>query len=303
MDGCFNILMDEIHRYEGTINQFTGDGVMALFGAPVAHEDHAQRACYAAMSIQKSLEIYGEKIKQNYGLDFKLRVGLNSGTVVVASIGDDLRMDYTAMGDTTNLAARLESLAQPGTTLLSANTQKMARDFFECKPLGELEVKGKTEAQKAYELMWVTDVQTRIEAAAAKGLTTFVGRSREIQVLKEVYEKLKSGNGQVVGIVGEAGVGKSRLLLELRNALHSSEYTYFEGRCLHYGGGMVYLPVLDILRSYLAIEDGDREFVIKKKLQEKLLQLDEQFKVHLPPLQELLSLSIEVLYLKMFVLL
>jgi tetratricopeptide (TPR) repeat protein len=222
-----------------------------------------------------------------------MRIGLNSGPVIVGSIGDDLRMDYTAMGDTTNLASRLESLAQPGTALLSANTHRMAQDFFEFKPLGGLEVKGKAEAQEAYELIRVTDVATRIEAAAAKGLTTFVGRSREIQVLKEAYEKVKSGNGQVVGIVGEAGVGKSRILLELRNGLPTGEYTYLEGRCLHYGGGMVYLPILDILRSYLAIEEGDREFIIKKKLQGKLLQLNERFKIQLPPFQELLSLKID----------
>jgi class 3 adenylate cyclase/tetratricopeptide (TPR) repeat protein/ribosomal protein L40E len=293
MDGCFNILMDEIHRYEGTINQFTGDGVMALFGAPLAHEDHAQRSCHAALSIQKAVAAYEERIKNDFGVSFKMRIGLNSGPVVVGSIGDDLRMDYTAMGDTTNIAARLESLAQPGATILSANTHRMARDFFEFKPLGGLEVKGKAEAQEAYELIRVTEVETRIEAAAAKGLTTFVGRSREMQVLKEAYEKVKSWSGQVVGVVGEAGVGKSRMLLELRNELPTGEYTYLEGRCLHYGGGMVYLPILDILRSYLAIEEGDRESVIKKKLQGKLLQLNEQFKIHLPPLQELLSLKID----------
>ena len=293
MDGCFNILMDEIHRFEGTINQFTGDGVMALFGAPLAHEDHAQRACHAALSIQKTVTAYEQKIKSDCGVDFKLRIGLNSGPVIVGSIGDDLRMDYTAMGDTTNLAARLESMAQPGTSLLSANTHRMVRDFFEFKPLSGLEIKGKAETQVAYELTGVTGVGTRIEAAAAKGLTTFVGRLREMQVLKEAYEKVRSGNGQVVGIVGEAGVGKSRILLELRNGLPAGECTYLEGRCLHYGGGMVYLPILDILRSYLSIEEGDREFVIKKKLQEKLIQLNEQFKSHIPPLQELLSLKID----------
>jgi class 3 adenylate cyclase/tetratricopeptide (TPR) repeat protein len=293
MDGCFNILMDEIHRFEGTINQFTGDGVMALFGAPLAHEGHAQRACYAALSIQKILENYSEKIKHDYSLDFKMRAGLNSGTVVVASIGDDLRMDYTAIGDTTNLASRMESMAQPGTILLSANSHKLVRDFFEFESLGKLAVKGKEEAQAVYKLIRATAVQTRIEAAAAKGLTTFVGRSRQQQALEDAYEKTQSGSGQVVGLVGEAGVGKSRLLLELKNILPKGEYTYIEGRCLQYGGNMLYLPILDILRSFLGIEEGDREFIIKKKLQEKLLQLDEQFKSHLPPLQDLLSLKID----------
>jgi tetratricopeptide (TPR) repeat protein len=187
----------------------------------------------------------------------------------------------------------MESMAKAGTILLSANSHKLVRDFFELEPLGKLGVKGKKEAQAVYKLIRATAVQTRIEAAAAKGLTTFVGRSQQLQALKEVYEKTRSGSGQVVGLVGEAGVGKSRLLLELKNILPTGEYTYIEGRCLQYGGSMLYLPILDILRSYLGIEKGDREFIIKKKLQEKLLQLDEQFKNHLPPLQDLLSLKID----------
>jgi class 3 adenylate cyclase/tetratricopeptide (TPR) repeat protein len=293
MDGCFKILLDEIHRFEGTINQFTGDGVMALFGAPVAHEDHAQRGCHAALSIQQAIGEYGEKIRNECGVDFNLRIGLNSGHVIVSSIGDDLRMDYTAIGDTTNLASRMESMAKAGTILLSANSHKLVRDFFELEPLGKLDVKGKKEAHAVYELIRAAAVQTRIEAAAAKGLTTFVGRSRQLQALKEVYEKTRSGSGQVVALVGEAGVGKSRLLLELKNILPKGEYIYLEGRCLQYGGSMLYLPILDILRSYFGIEEGDREFIIKKKLHEKLLKLDEQFKSHLPPLQDLLSLKID----------
>ena len=293
MDGCFKILMDEIHKFEGTINQFTGDGVMALFGAPVAHEDHAQRACRAALAVQKAIGEYGAGLKNDSGVDFRMRIGLNSGPVIVGSIGDDLRMDYTAVGDTTNLASRMESMAKAGTILLSANTHKLVRDFFEFEPLGKLEVKGKEEAQAVYKLIRATAVKTRIEAATAKGLTSFVGRSRQQKALKEAYEKTQSGSGQVVGLVGEAGVGKSRLLLELKNILPKGEYTYLEGQCLQYGGNMLYLPILDILKSFLGIEEGDREFIIKKKLQETLLQLDEQFKIHLPALQDLLSLKID----------
>ena len=224
MDGCFKILMDEIHRYEGTINQFTGDGVMALFGAPVAHEDHAQRACHAALSIQKAMTRYSDKLKRERKIDFKMRIGLNSGPVVVGAIGDDLRMDYTAVGDTTNLAARMESIARPGAILLTDHTHKLTRDFFEFQPLGKLEVKGKKAVQEAYELIRATEVETRIEAAAAKGLTKFVGRTKEAEALKEAFEKAQSGSGQVVGIVGEAGVGKSRLLLELRNVLPKRKF-------------------------------------------------------------------------------
>jgi class 3 adenylate cyclase len=293
MDAFFKILLDEIHHYEGTINQFTGDGVMALFGAPVSHEDHAQRACHAALAIQKTIGDYGLGLKNDRRLDFRMRIGLNSGPVIVGSIGDDLRMDYTAIGDTTNLASRMESMAKEGTILLSANTHKLVRDFFEFEPLGKLSVKGKEEAQAVYKLIRATSMQTRIEAAAAKGLTTFVGRSRQLQALKAAYEKIRSGAGQVIGLVGEAGVGKSRLLLELKNMLPKGEYTYIEGRCLQYGGNMLYLPILDIIRSYFGIEEGDRELIIKKKLLETLLQLDEKFKSHMPPLQDLLSLTID----------
>ena len=215
MDGCFKILMDEIHKYEGTINQFTGDGVMALFGAPVAHEDHAQRACYAALSIQKAMEEYGEKIEKDTGVEFKMRIGLNSGPVIVGAIGDDLRMDYTAVGDTTNLASRMESMAGPGTILVSGNTHRLARDFFEFESLGKIEVKGKKEPQEAFELIKAGEVETRIGASVAKGLTRFVGRKNSMAALMDAFDKVKSGSGQVVGIVGEAGVGKSRLLLEI----------------------------------------------------------------------------------------
>jgi class 3 adenylate cyclase/ribosomal protein L40E len=293
MDGCFKILMDEIHRYEGTINQFTGDGIMALFGAPVAHEEHAQKACYTALSIQKSLSEYAENIKKHYGVDFQMRIGLNSGPVVVSSIGDDLRMDYTAVGDTTNLASRMESMARPGTILVSKNTYRLTREFFEFKSLGEVEVKGKEYPQEAFELTKVGEVETRIEAAVAKGLTRFVGRKNSMAALVEACDKAHSGSGQVVGIVGEAGVGKSRLLLEFRNRLPQSEFAYLEGRCLHYGGSMPYLPMLDILRSYFDIKGDDLEHIIKEKMAEKVLQLDERLKRVLPPFQEILSLKVE----------
>jgi class 3 adenylate cyclase/tetratricopeptide (TPR) repeat protein len=293
MDGCFRILMDEIHKYEGTINQFTGDGVMALFGAPVAHEDHAQRACYAALSIQNTLADYGEKLKKECGIDFKMRIGVNSGPVVVGSIGDDLRMDYTAIGDTINLASRMETTAKPGTVLVSGFTYKLVRDYFKFESLGRIQVKGKEEPQEAYELIRTSEVKTRIEAAAVAGLTKFVGRNREMESLQEALHKVQSGSGQVLGIVGEAGVGKSRLILEMKRLFPKEEYGYLEGRCLHYGGSMAYLPLLDILRSYFEIKEGEQEFLIKKKMKEKIFELDEKLKTVLPPFQELLSLKVE----------
>jgi class 3 adenylate cyclase/tetratricopeptide (TPR) repeat protein len=293
MDGCFKILMADIHRYEGTINQFTGDGVMALFGAPIAHEDHAQRACYAALSIQKTMGEYGDKLNKDHGIDFKMRIGLNSGHVVIGAIGDDLRMDYTAIGDTTNLASRIESMAKPGQSMTSRNTYNLARDFFEFSPLGKVQVKGKDELQELYELIKASEVETRIEAAAARGLSKFVGRERETEDLKGAFEKISLGSGQVIGVVGEAGVGKSRLLIEFRNMLPKDEYTCLEGRCLHYSGSMAYLPILDILRSYFDIKEGDRESDIKNKIEEKILQLDDRLKTVFSPFHELLSLKVE----------
>jgi class 3 adenylate cyclase len=293
MDGCFKILMDEIHKFEGTINQFTGDGVMALFGAPIAHEDHAQRACYAALSIQKALEIYCEKLKKDRGIDFKMRIGLNSGPVIVGAIGDDLRMDYTAVGDTTNLAARMESAAEPGTVLVSKNTYKIASDFFQFEPRQKIQVKGKEAPQEAFKLIRKSDVDTRIAASAAKGLTRFVGRENTLAALNEAYEKATSGSGQVVGMVGEAGVGKSRSLLEFRNQLPLDQFSFLEGRCLHYGSAMAYLPFLDILKSYFTIADDDPEPLIKKKIKDKTLSLDQNLESVITPFQDVLSLKVD----------
>ena len=293
MDGCFKILMDEIHKYEGTINQFTGDGVMVLFGAPVAHEDHAQRACYAALSIQKALENYEEEIKKDYGMRFKLRIGLNSGPVVVGAIGDDLRMDYTAIGDTTNLAARMENASTPGSVMVSENAYNLAKDYFVFKSPDRLQMKSKEKPQQVYQLIKTGAISTRIQASEAKGLKKFVGRKNSMTALKESLKKTASGSGQIVGIVGEAGVGKSRLFLELKQSLSNNGYTFLEGKCLHYGSSMAYLPVLDILRTYFDINEGDSEILIKKKMNEKIIQLDKKLKNCLPPFQELLSLKVE----------
>ncbi|CAB1084533.1 Adenylate cyclase (EC / Guanylate cyclase (EC [Olavius algarvensis Delta 1 endosymbiont] len=293
MNGCFNILVNEIHRYEGTINQFTGDGIMALFGAPVAHEDHAQRACYAALSVQKSILEYGDKIGKDLGIDFKMRIGINSGPVVVGAIGDDLRMDYTAMGDTTNLASRLENSATPGSIMVSKNTYKLAREFFEFKLLDRLRLKGKEKPQQAYELVKTSVITTRIEASAAKGFTKFVGRKNSMAALNEALNKVTLGSGQVVGVVGEAGVGKSRLIFELRRSVQKVKCYFLEGKCLHYGSTFAYLPVLDILKSYFDIKEGDPETLIKQKMNDKILQLDGNLQNSLFPFQQLLSLKVE----------
>ena len=293
MDGCFRILMDEIHRYEGTINQFTGDGVMALFGAPVAHEDHALRACHAALSIQKALAEYAEKIAKEYRVSFAMRIGVNSGPVIVGAIGDDLRMDYTAVGDTTNLAARMQNAAKPGMVLLSDHTRRLIKEYFDIKPIGKLALKGKEAPQEAFALIKHGKAATRLEASAAKGFTRFVGRENSMAALMEIYEKVKSGTGQVVGIVGEAGVGKSRLLLEFRNHLPQGEFTYLEGRCVHFGSAMPYLPIIDILRSYFDLREDEREVPVRKRVTGTLSGLEMDLESALAPICDLLSLRVE----------
>jgi class 3 adenylate cyclase/tetratricopeptide (TPR) repeat protein len=293
IDGCFKLLMHEIQRYDGTVTQFTGDGVMSLFGVPRAHEDHAHRACYAALSIQHAMKDYSRKVQKEYSVDFRVRVGINSGRVTVGSIGDDIRIDYTALGDTTNLASRMESLAAPGSILASKDIYRMTRNFFTFTELGKLSIKGKAEPIEAYELIGAGEVQTRIGAAVIRGLTKFVGRERELGGLKRAFEKAKAGSGQVIGLVGEAGVGKSRLVLEFREALQDEEHLYLEGRCFHFGGSVAYLPILDILRSFFEIKEGMREYLVKRLLVKRINEIDANLHYALPPLHDLLSLTVE----------
>lgn len=294
MDGCFKILMNDIHHHEGTINQFTGDGVMALFGAPVAHEDHAQRACRAALAIQSAMNAYGAKVNQDFGVDFKLRLGLNSGPVIVAAIGDDLRMDYTAVGDTTNVAMRMQSLASPGSILISENTHRIVQAYFDFEDCGPMVVKGKKAPQNAYCLIKPSDVQTRFDASVSRGLGKFVGRRNSMAAVKKAWDKACSGSGQVLGVVGEAGVGKSRLLREFRRYLANDAVTYLEGRCLHYGSSMPYLPILDILRLLFGIEEGQQEHIIHKNIKARLAEVSKELQTEfLPVIQDLFSVKVE----------
>jgi class 3 adenylate cyclase/tetratricopeptide (TPR) repeat protein len=293
MDGCFKILMAQIHINEGTINQFTGDGVMALFGAPLAAEDHALRACRAAWSIQNAMITYGKQVQKANRVEFKLRIGLNSGAVVVGAIGDDLRMDYTAVGDTTNLAARMESLADPGAVLVSNNTFKLVREFFEFESLGETLIKGKEKPQTTFKLIKPGLLKTRIEASMAKGWTKFVGRQKEMEILQDAYTSVRGGSGRVIGIVGEAGVGKSRLLLELKESLPEKKALYLEGRCHHYGRSIAYLPFLRILKTFFDLQDSESDTDINQKMQQKLFLFKEQHPGSWAPIRDALSLKID----------
>jgi class 3 adenylate cyclase/tetratricopeptide (TPR) repeat protein len=289
---CLAFFTEEVHRYEGAIAQFLGDGVMALFGAPIAHEDAPQRALYAALAIRDRLRRYAEKLKKQ-GIDFKMRIGLNTGLVVVGKIGDDLTMEYTAMGDTVNLASRMESAAEPGAIWVAESTYRLSKDYFDFKALGEIEVKGKKEPVKAYQLTGIGRARTRLGVSVARGLTPFVGRHKELEHLKDRYSQAKEGQGQVVGIVGEPGVGKSRLLLEFIRSLPREEYTYLEGECLQYGSSIPYLPFLEILRAYFGFTEGEQEFLIKSKLEQGTAHLDKKLRGMLPPLQDILSLKVE----------
>ncbi len=289
MDGCFKILMEEIHRFEGTINQFTGDGVMALFGAPLAHEDHAQRACSAALSVQAALADYGKQILTEFNMDFRMRIGLNSGPVVVGAIGDDLRMDYTAVGDTTNLAARMESMADPGGVLLSESTHRQVRTYFECESLGEVEVKGKKEPQKIFKLIRTSGIQSRLAASQAKGFINYIGRKQEMAALEKAFDKVRAGSGQVVGIVGEAGIGKSRFIFEMHNRL-DVQTRILETRCLQYKSNIPFVPIREFFSSCFDIGKGESEKEIDDKLIAGVTGLDPDLLPSVPAFRHFLSI-------------
>jgi class 3 adenylate cyclase len=223
MERFFTILTDGVHRFEGTINQYTGDGIMALFGAPIAHEDHAQRACYAALPLQQELRRYADEMRLERGLNFSVRMGLNSGEVVVGKIGDDLRMDYTAQGHTVGLAARMEQLAEAGKTLLTRHTAKLVSGYFALRDLGETRIKGLSDPLHVFELEGVGRVRTRLDVSRARGFTKFVGRQSEMAALEAALERAISGNAQIVGVVAEAGTGKSRLYYEFAERCRARE--------------------------------------------------------------------------------
>jgi class 3 adenylate cyclase len=248
LDPVLERMMEAVHRYEGTVNQVMGDGIMALFGAPLAHEDHAVRACYAALDMQTALHRYAEEVRRTHGLGgVAIRAGLNSGEVVVRAIGSDLRMDYTAVGQTTHLAARMEQLASPGTTLLTAGTLRLAEGFIAVKPLGPIPVKGLEAPVEVYEMTGAGAMRSRLHAAAARGLTRFVGRDSELEQLRQALGHAAAGHGQVVAIVGEPGVGKSRLVWEVTHSHRVHGWLVVQAGSVSYGKATSYLPVIDLL--------------------------------------------------------
>src|SRR5687767_13161031 len=275
LDPVLERMMEAVHRYEGTVNQVMGDGIMALFGAPLAHEDHAVRACYAALRMQESVAQYAEGVFRSYGVPIQIRLGLNSGEVVVRAIGSDLRMDYTAVGQTTHLAARMEQLASPGTARLTAATLALTEGYIEVKPLGPVPVKGISEPVEVYELTGASAVRTRLQAARARGLTHFVGRDAEMAQLRAAAEQARGGRGQVVAVVGEPGVGKSRLYYEFVHSHHAHGWLCIESGSVSYGKATPYLPLADLFRSYFHIEARDDIRAVRAKVTGNLLTLDE----------------------------
>ncbi|HEX9898419.1 MAG TPA: adenylate/guanylate cyclase domain-containing protein, partial [Candidatus Methylomirabilis sp.] len=274
LDPVLERMMEAVHRYEGTVNQVMGDGIMALFGAPLAHEDHAVRACYAALAMQEAIRRGSEELRRVQGLEVQIRVGLHSGEVVVRAIGSDLHMDYTAVGQTTHLAARMEQLAPPGTIRLTTDTLRLAEGFVQVNALGPIPIKGMPEPVEIFELTGAGPVRKRLHALAARGLTRFVGRQSEFDVLCRALDRAGAGHGQVVALVGEAGVGKSRLVWELTHSHRSHGWLILESGSASYGKATAYLPVLDILKTYFQIETQDEARKIREKVTGKILTLD-----------------------------
>jgi class 3 adenylate cyclase/tetratricopeptide (TPR) repeat protein len=300
LDPALHVMMEAVHRYEGTVNQVLGDGIMALFGAPVAHEDHAVRACYAALAMQAAMRRNAEEVRRSHGLEMQARVGLNSGEVVVRAIGNDLHMDYSAVGQTTHLAARMEQLATPGSIRLTAATLRLAEGLVQVNALGQFPVKGLTDPVEVFELTGASALRRRLQASAARGLTRFVGRQQELLSLQQAMERAGAGHGQVAALVGEAGVGKSRLVYEFVHSHHTPGWSVLESASVSYGKATPYFPVLDLLKRYGHIEDQDDTRTIRAKVTGQVLTLDEALQDTIPALLSLLdALPEDSLFLKL----
>jgi len=293
LDPVVERMMEAVHHYEGTVNQVMGDGIMALFGAPIGHEDHAVRACYAALRMQRRVNLYADEIQRAGGTPVQIRVGLNSGEVVVRSIGSDLHMDYTAVGQTTHLAARMEQMAKAGSVLVTEATLALAEGYVQVRPLGAVTVKGLETATPVYELLGSGPARSKLQARAARGLTRFVGRASELQQLAQALARAAAGHGQIVAVVGEAGVGKSRLLWEFMRSHRTRGWLILESGSVSYGKATPYLPVIELLKAYFKIQDRDGQREIHERVAGKLLALDRALGPLLTPLLALLDVPVD----------
>ena len=293
LDPVLERMMEAVHRYEGTVNQVMGDGIMALFGAPLAHEDHAVRACDAALRMQESVKKYAEEVRRSHAAVVKIRVGLNSGEVVVRAIGSDLHMDYTAVGQTTHLAARMKQIADPGAIVITPETLALAEGYVEVRSLGPIPVKGLADPIEIFELTGAGQARTRLQASALRGLTRFVGRDAEVEHLRRVLGQAGAGHGQVVAIVGEAGVGKVAAHLRVQPLASGAGLADLEASSVSYGKATSYLPVIDLLKGYFKISDRDNHREMRDKAMGRVLGLDRALESLLPPLLALLDVPVE----------
>ena len=293
LDPVLERMMEAVHHYEGTVNQVMGDGIMALFGAPLAHEDHAVRGCYAALRMQGAVHQYARQVFTSHGAPMEIRVGLNSGEVVVRSIGSDLRMDYSAIGQTTHLAARMEQLAAPGTTLISAATLELADGHVTVVSRGPTPIKGLSEPLEVYELTGTGPTHTRFQASAARGLTRFVGRSAELAQMFAALDRAKAGYGELVALVGEPGVGKSRLVWEFIHSYRTQGFVVLESGSVSYGKANAWRPVIDLLKAYFEIGDRDDGPTVRERVAGHRLMQDPQFEALLSPVLYLLDAPLE----------
>ncbi|MGA8549502.1 MAG: adenylate/guanylate cyclase domain-containing protein, partial [Stellaceae bacterium] len=290
MDRVLKLAADAVHRYEGTVNSYLGDGMMALFGAPIALEDHAVRAVHAALTIQETIRGYNSEIQNEHGVAVQLRIGLNTGSVVVGRIGDDLRMDYTANSNVVHLASRMQSLAEPGTIVITEDTYRAAAGEMRAEPLGPVEVRGQREPVVVYKVTARAPWRNRLEIRAEQGLTMLVGRQRELGQLHQRLTRAKAGRGQAVALVGEPGLGKSRLLYEFRRSLAGDRVNWLEGNCRAQGLTLPYGPILEILRLIFRLEEGDNPFQVAEKLRQGAGELDPALGEALPFLELLFGL-------------
>lgn len=291
LERFFAILTEGVHRFEGTVNQYTGDGIMALFGAPIAHEEHAQRACYAALHLREAIERYATEVKREHGISFSTRMGINSGEVVVGRIGDDLRMDYTAQGHTVGLAQRMESLASPDTCYLTAATAALVGGYFALEDLGEFRVKGVAEPVRVHRLNAVGAARTRFDISRAKGLSRFVGRAADLRTLEDAVTQAAAGNGQVVGVVADAGTGKSRLCFEFLERCRARGMRVYEGHAVAHGKNIPLLPILEVFRAYFGITAQDDDRSAREKIAGRMVVLDQGLAESLPLLFDFLGVA------------
>jgi class 3 adenylate cyclase len=296
LDQYVALALHEVYRFEGIVNLLAGDGFMALFGAPIAHEDAPQRAVWAALAIRDALAHFNSQLEAERGISLPARIGINTGPVVVGTVGNDLKMDYTAIGDTTNLASRLESLAQPGTILISEPTARLVRGFFHLREVGPLTVKGKNEPVTAFEVIAARDQASPMAVAAERGLTPLVGRDEELAQLEACYRRLSGRLTQVVALVGDAGSGKSRLIYEFKERLQLEQEpaTFFEGRCAALSQNVPLYPFVSMLRQYFEFEPGDTPESALAKLERRLGKGAAQIEEAYPLLCRVLSVPAEL---------